>query len=293
MRSIQSFFSNLSYMLSSPLHCALRKAIEQDYNGILRILCYLPIDFNRSYNGDTSLQYAIRYGYFDLLRYSAETGIQALQINSQNINARIQQGHYAGLSIAFILAKSTEGCARLASNELVRLITPQTLNTIATEGPNAGESLAFILANSPDGLTILAANECELARQITKQTLNAIVTNRFYYGLSVAYSLSKTAEGRAILAANHHELGQKISIQTLNSKQHYSMLSLKDLLTRTREGLAILATNNNHRADRCIYFIFNRNKEECKRIPMQRLPAELIREVAKNLKTKSVKLGII
>lgn len=59
---IKSFFSNLAYVLSTPIHYALHKAIDKGYTRIAWAISFLPIDLNRSYNGHTPLQRATKNG---------------------------------------------------------------------------------------------------------------------------------------------------------------------------------------------------------------------------------------
>ena len=85
---------------------------------------------------------------------------------SHVLNSSINDGLYAGCSVALTLAISPEGCALLAAdnNRLAGLINEASLNAVIPAGPYAGLSLASALDRSPEGHSLLAANGNRLAR---------------------------------------------------------------------------------------------------------------------------------
>ena len=280
----------------------LRKAIKEDYDILFRIINYLPINFNRVYNGYTTLQFAINSNQLYFIMDVANTGITDLQINSQDLNGIIQEGPFAGVSVAFWLALSRNGQQILAANNyaLTRLITKQTLNYIHTEGTYTGDSIVSLLSTTLAGVAILSAHSYELGMKISHKTLNiiAIETHRIYNKTAIAFRFAKFTEGLALLAANDCELGKKISLTTLNTIPNYNQDSLSDLLRKTQVGYEILHTNNNTRNNKPLSPLLlaslskhlDKYKEKYKKAAVSRLPTVLVREVAITLGAKPVKL---
>ncbi len=157
-------------MLSTLIHYALHKSIEKKYNIITAIIGHLPIDFNRSYNGETPLQCAIkndnRYflhcvtgaGYHSPL---PEINPAAINFTPQtiNVNTIIQQGHFAGVPIVFWLIDvlRARGIEILAAdnNALGLTMTTQTINALVMKEGGLNEIALF----RPQLLPILAAHK--------------------------------------------------------------------------------------------------------------------------------------
>ncbi len=167
----------------------------------------------------------------------------------QILNYVVQEGFNKGMSLALVLAFSSEGMKLLVANNhrLAGLISEATLNHVIQEGANKGLSLALLLASFSEGRNLLAANNHPLAGLISEATLNHVVQEGPNKEKSLALALAYSSEGMALLAANNHRLAGLISEAMLNhviQEGPNKGMSLALALASSSEGMALLAANN-------------------------------------------------
>jgi hypothetical protein len=194
-------------------------------------------------------------------------------IEPATLNHIIQQGVYAGQSMAFWLSHMVE------FGQVLNLLNEEALNAVFVYGDYGGKSLAFVLTK--DRGFLLNEDNYRLANLIHEDTLNNIISSKYPQTgnidtTSVAFELAQLNTGLKTLTANNYRLANLIHADTLNhiflvqelTKDTYYQSSIAFELSITEFGKKILAANNYRLANLIdektlnhIFFVKDSNKD--------------------------------
>ncbi len=164
----------------------------------------------------------------DILLFSQN---QEFTLTNELLNAKIAEGEYANISLAFILLDN-ELKNPMLINYLQNAISANTLNTVIPNGQYAGQSVAWLLSIKPNNWQILKAEKYRLAKEINERTLVSVAKYGEYANYSLAFILTMGNHINILIyhLANAIENNKKELVHSILSEMHQDNFIAEQLL---------------------------------------------------------------